>query len=218
MLHFTGRMSRPFNCFTGRNDESPTGDHCTSEDNTASDNTSIASIDNIEDIHSQFWPLADSEQQELCNELDLSWVGPVKHTYIGERLFGYPSSRKVIGGDGNCLFRALCYAITCSEQDHLRIRFLICQHIRLNNTYTGMNGLEYLEQSRMEQPSVYGTDVELRAATDMLSTDIYVFHRLGTQGLKWLRYSNTDRTGPGIYLDNRMGNGRDGHFDYVLGC
>ena len=81
-----------------------------------------------------------------------------------------------------------------------------------------MNGLEYLQQSRMERQFIYGTDMELMAAADMLAMEIYVFHRWGSQGLKWLLYSNTDRFGPGIYLDNRMGNGRDGHFDYVLGC
>ena len=183
----------------------------------ASDNISATSIGNDEDIRSQFWPLSDGEQQNLCNALNLSWVGPVRHIHIGERMFGPPSRRKVIAGDGNCLFRALCYAITGSEEEHLAIRFLLCEHIRLNNTYMGISGLEYLEQSKMEQPFVHGTDVELMATADMLSTDIYVFHRWGTQGRKWLRYSNEDRIGSAIYLDNRWGNGRDGHFDYVLG-
>ena len=204
--------------FVGCKDENTEENNLTPEDNPAPDNISIPSVDSNDDIHSQFWPLTDSERRTLCNELHLSWLGPVRHIRIGERLLGPPSRRKVIGGDGNCLFRALCYAITGSEQDHLTIRFLICQHIRLNKTYTGMNGLKYLEKSRMEKPMVNGTDMELMAAANMLATDIYVFHRWGSQGLKWLLYSNADRFGPGIYLDNRMGNGRDGHFDYVLGC
>ena len=204
--------------FVGCKDENTEEKYLTIEDNPAPYNISIASIDSNEDIHSWFWPLADSGRQKLCNKLNLNWLGPFRHVHVGDRLFGPPSKIKEIGGDGNCLFRALCYAITGSEQDHLTIRFLICQHIRLNKTYTGMNGLKYLVQSKMERPMVYGTEVELMAAADMLATDIYVFHQWGLQGLKWLRYSKTDRIGPGIYLDNRMGNGTDGHFDYVLGC
>ena len=207
-----------YNCFTGDDDERPVEQNFAPEDNTTSDNIATASVPSTEDINSPFRPLSTNEQLKLCDEFNLNWVGPVRYVRVGEILLGPPSRGKDIAGDGNCLFRALCYAITGSETDHSTIRFLICQHIRLNNTYVGMNGLEYLNQSKMEQLFIPGTDVELMAAADMLSTDIYVFHRWGTQGRKWLRYSNDDRIGPAIYLDNPWGNGRDGHFDYVLGC
>ena len=67
---------------------------------------------------------------------------------------------------------------------------------------------------------VYGTDVEIFSAAQVLSTDIYVYHRYGDNGLKWLYFPCVHGSGNwknAIYLDNRSGNGVNGHFNYVTG-
>lgn len=50
------------------------------------------------------------------------------YKYKGKTL-GEPTTTKQIGGDGNCLFRALSYWITGSEEDHKEIRNRITQVI-----------------------------------------------------------------------------------------
>ena len=35
---------------------------------------------------------------------------------------------KVMMGDGNCLFRSLFYVLTGSQDHHLAVRLLICNH------------------------------------------------------------------------------------------
>ena len=39
-----------------------------------------------------------------------------------------------VRGDGNCLFRALCYVITGSERQHFKLRSLIIEHLRSTDT------------------------------------------------------------------------------------
>ena len=80
--------------FVGCKDDNTEENDLTSED--VPDNISIASIDSNEEIHSRFFPLADSERQKLCKELHIKWFGPVRHTHVGGRLLGPPSRIKVI--------------------------------------------------------------------------------------------------------------------------
>ena len=72
----------------------------------------------------------------------------------------------------------------------------------------------------MKCAKVFGTDVEIIAAVQVLGTDIYVYHTYGSS-LKWLRFpckhSSGVQSGGAIYLDNRTRDGNTGHFDYVLG-
>ena len=81
-------------------------------------------------------------------------------------------------------------------------------------------GPSYLRQSGMQKDTVFGTDVEIFSAAQVLSTDIYVYHKYGTNGLKWLYFPCVHGSGSwknAIYLDNRTGNGVTGHFNYVTG-
>ena len=71
----------------------------------------------------------------------------------------------------------------------------------------------------MRKEIIFGTDVELFSAAQVLSTDIYVFHKYG-ESMKWLYFLCVHGSGNWkntIYLDNCTGNGITGHFDYVTG-
>ena len=102
------------------------------------------------------------------------------------------------------------------ETSHLYIRQLICEYISDVGTYTKEDPVKYLRELKMKCAKVFGTDVEIMAAAQVLGTDIYVYHTYGSS-LRWLRHSLGVQSGGAIYLDNRTGDGNTRHFDYVLG-
>lgn len=69
---------------------------------------------------SKSWQIIKSKQ------LKLKFVKSV-HTAVKRKYLGEPTATKDIEGDGNCLYRALCYSITGSENDHLLLRKLISE-------------------------------------------------------------------------------------------
>ena len=103
----------------------------------------------------------------------------VKHKFISEKTLCSPSCVKNIVGDGNCLFRALSYAIAGRQVYHKQIRKKIVQHMRAIELYIrphiNMNVDIYLSQTKIENEGVWGTDVELLTAASLLDTDIYVY-------------------------------------------
>ena len=72
----------------------------------------------------------------------------------------------------------------------------------------------------MKTNTTFATDVKIMAAAQVLGVDIYVYHMYG-KSLWWLRFPCKHQSGTsssnGIYLDNRYGNGKTGHFDFVTG-
>ena len=65
----------------------------------------------------------------ICSVLDLPLVA--KHKSLPEsKILEYPSKLYNIVCDGNCLFRALSYAITGRQVYHKQIRQKIVQHMR----------------------------------------------------------------------------------------
>ena len=123
-----------------------------------------------------------------------------------------------IKGDGNCFFLAMSVSVTGWEVGHLAIRKLVCDHINTVGPYTKhVEGKTYINQSKMKTPTVFTTDIEIMAAAQVFGTDIYVYHMYGNS-LKWLHFPCVHTSSSGsIYLDNRYGDGKTGHFDYVTG-
>ena len=82
-----------------------------------------------------------------------------------------------------------------------------------------MNGTvnEYLACTGMRNQHVWGTDVEIIAASSLLETDIYVYTKVGFL-YKWQRFSSSILSGypaknvGGLYLQNTSGV----HYDIVL--
>ena len=88
-----------------------------------------------------------------------------------------PSSVYRIVADGNCLFRAVSYVVSGSQEHHRMLRKLVvekmydmgCEFKRI----TGQNASEYVARTKMNEPGVWGTDVEILCA--LLKTPIFIF-------------------------------------------
>jgi len=104
-------------------------------------------------------------------------------------------SIKKIGGDGNCLFRAMSYIITGSEDQHFVIRSAITTHMltiphllnglgadgrenyleHYNGGYASVE--DYLEQTQMAINGTWGTDFEMCLLSHLLHTVIYSYNK-----------------------------------------
>lgn len=137
-----------------------------------------------------------------------------EYTSIGVPLVGKGKTIR-IKGDGNCFFRACAQVLTGHQTSHLRVRQLVVQYIRLHVE----GGTAYVNNSKMNQLGTYATDVEMDACAQVFKCDIFCYHKWGTQGLKWLKFPcrAKDKFSQSIYLDNRNGTGKDGHFEVVIG-
>jgi hypothetical protein len=169
-----------------------------------------------------FIPPTKDLQQSLCNTLNL----PLKceHEPCSNKNLGRPTKIHKIKGDGNCLFRALSYAITGSQGYHKEVRENVINHMKNIETLLlphmknkPLNS--YLDSSRMANTDSWGTDVEIIAASSLLSTDIYVDTKVGKGDIfKWQTFSESMQNGSepnntcAIYLQNTNGD----HYDIVL--
>ena len=171
-----------------------------------------------------FLSLLYSNRKAVCNRVSLILRKMnIPHSQVSEKLLTREPCVTKVKGDGNCLFQALCLAITRWETRHLKIRQLVCNHIHEVGPYNSKDatsGPGYLRKSKMHNDAVFGTDVEIFSAAQVLLTDIYVYHKYGSNGLQWLHFPCIHGSGSwknAIYLDNHTGNGVTGHFDYVTG-
>ena len=140
-----------------------------------------------------------------------------------------PDMRRVrkIKGDGNCMFRALSAVVTGSQDQHDAIRTKIVQHMRdiaprmlghikSNSGYNNCQSVdEYIQSSKMDNDSTWGTDVELLCFAHLSDTCVFSY---SVQSSNWNRYGphNVDRSIPvdvsakSIYLCHPPG-----HYDLV---
>ena len=196
----------------------------TCDDSPNSSDSDVAILDVKEGKSFKFLPLQYNNRKAICDRIALIIrKTEMGHSQVGESLDTREPRVTCVKGDGNCLFRALCVGVTGWETGHMKIRQLVCDHINDVGPYNSKDasdGPRYLSDSHMRKDAVYGTDVEIFSAAQVLSTDIYVYHRYGDNGLKWLYFPCVHGSGNwrnAIYLDNRSGNGVNGHFDYVTG-
>ena len=120
-------------------------------------------------------------------------------------------------GDGNCYLRCIEFVLTGSEDDHLRIRNFIIDHMRKLGSkleeYINSTVETYLDESNMNQNQIWATDAEIMG----LGIDVYLYTWNSKTGKEWLRYPSSftlvsPRTNDAIYLYHPNGN----HFDVVL--
>jgi len=73
----------------------------------------------------RYYPVDEEWQRQTCDLLGIQFVRPFWQQDGGSHviLTGPDSScsLKSIGGDGNCLFQALCYIISGSEDQHFEV-------------------------------------------------------------------------------------------------
>ena len=130
-----------------------------------------------------------------------------------------PSSVHRIVDDGNCLFRAVSYVVSGSQEHYGILRKLAvakmydmgCEFKRI----TGQNAADYVKQTRMNELGVWGTDVEIFILSGMLNTPIFVF-LVNENMISWIpHYPSLDASklieSECIYLQNK-----NCHFEVVL--
>ena len=82
----------------------------------------------------RYYPVDEEWQHNACNQLGLSFVRPFTCVPGGpDVVLTRPDdmSLKKIVGDGNCLFRSLCYITTGSQTQHFELRTaIVCPHVK----------------------------------------------------------------------------------------
>ena len=135
-------------------------------------------------------------QRQACKLLGIRFVRPFQRQDGGsDMILTRPDMRSLrsIGGDGNCLFRALCYIISGSEPQHGELRRAIVAHMRTipflvsgtgpdgNRNYLvtyddGYHNVDdYLARSDMAENVVWGGDFEMCILAHMLDAPIYSY-------------------------------------------
>ena len=147
----------------------------------------------------QFTPLDAEQRQATCKLMNLKNQKPgqelkyVNVSRVRDNIHpNPPKDIQRIQGDGYCLFRALCCAITGMQTGHKALCQIICDYLSQGTTYTGTDGKDYLANSQMQQDKKYRTDIELMAAAQVLDRDIFVYHKYGNTH-KWLCYASNVR-------------------------
>jgi len=186
------------------------------------DDDSIEIVDIQSTSGYTFNPLTIQQRKSICERTEIQYrEDDLNLSNFGELMGTRPPKVKTIKGDGNCFFRAISVGLTGWEVSHIKIRQLVCDHIQTYGTYTRQTeGKYYVNHNKMKKSGIYATDVEIMAAAQIFGVDIYVYHTYGGT-LKWLRFPCRHATGSAssnaIYLDNRYGDGKTGHFDFVVG-
>ena len=144
----------------------------------------------------------------------------VKHCLRPSKPLGKASKVIHILDDGNCLFRALPYAVSGRQVYHTQMRAQVInhmyhiEHFLLPHMNRSLNS--YLANSHMTRNGVSGTDIEIFSAASLLSTDIFVYTQFG-ETHKWLKFSRAMIDGKklvnscSIYLHHSNGF----HYDVV---
>ena len=143
-------------------------------------------------------------QRSKSDMLGLSFESVCRQPYnsVGKLLSGVePWEAEHIEGDGNCLFRCISKLITGSENSHLHLRFTISRFIASEGTRKlgwyfktkQMTPCKCLTTQRlMNRESIWGTDVEIYAASAILDADVYVansFYRTKESIIREVRWS-----------------------------
>ena len=144
----------------------------------------------------RYYPVDVEWQRRACEMLGIRFVRPFQRRDGGSHvILTRPDLRSLrsIGGDGNCLFRALCYIISGSEGQHEDLRSAIVAHMLSipelvcgtgpdgNRNYLvtyddGYSSVEdYLARSGMAESGVWGGDFEMCILAHLLHTPIYSF-------------------------------------------
>ncbi|CAG2237476.1 unnamed protein product [Mytilus edulis] len=161
--------------------------------NNINKNESDVEIVSATDMSYDFKPINTIAKKKLCLIVKI----PTKHIHkqITNTIFdmGPPSTTKSITGDGNCLFRAISYALSNRQEFYGNIRKAIVDHL-IRNAEMFKSFLqprfktvkEHIHSLQMKENNVWGTELEIIACADLLKTDIYTYYNDS-----WIKYSSS---------------------------
>ena len=145
----------------------------------------------------RYYPVDNEWQHNACRQLGLTFVRPFTCVPGGPDVVlrrPVTTSLKKIEGDGNCLFRSLCYIITGSQAQHYELRCAIVAHMlsiphllcglgsdgHRNYLYGYYDNVEsYLSLTNMAINGTWGTDTEMCVLSHVLNTVIYTYNSSG---------------------------------------
>ncbi|CAC5396519.1 unnamed protein product [Mytilus coruscus] len=133
------------------------------------------------DMFYDFKPLNTISKRKLCNIVKIPSKNMCKQINSNFYNIGPPTATKTITGDGNCLFRAISYALSNRQEYFGTIRKTIVDHL-MRNAEMFKSFLQprfktvddHIQTLRMEESNVWGTELEILACADLLKTDIYL--------------------------------------------
>ena len=165
----------------------------------------------------RYYPVDEEWQHNACETIGLQFKSLFVHSNGGpDVVLTRPDCRslKKIKGDGNCLFRALCFIITGSEDQHFALRTKIIEHMLcIPHMFEGygadgeMNCInlfhhptqyesvdDYIQRSRIDTDGVWGTNVEMACLAHILQAPVYCFDASQRRHI-WAAYfpTNVDR-------------------------
>ena len=170
-------------------------------------------------MHPTFAPLTVDVQRRLSDQLSIPFHVATSDMKSCETA-GQPDICHEIESDGNCFYRAISFAISNTESNHMEIRKYVCNFAiqKKSMMQSALRPLfdsveSYIRTSCMEQDGVWATEFEIMCSACLLHTDIYTF-----TGGKWLKHSaaqlaqNQEIVPYAIYLDHA----RECHYNVVL--
>ena len=124
----------------------------------------------------------------------------------GDKISGYSLLRPFLSkqvcqpvkvlSDKNCLFRAISVALTGNQAYHLQLRQVIAafeanEQLVLNGLHETINTSKFVDHIKsISQNGVWGTNVEMIAATTLFKMDVYVATDSYKPGVSvWLKYT-----------------------------
>ena len=166
-----------------------------------------------------FAPLTIDIQRRLCDQFSIPCHDAMTDVKSCETA-GQPEICHEIESDGNCFYRAISFAVSNTESNHMAIRKFVCDFAvqekammqsALRPQFDSVES--YIITSCMEQDGVWATEFEILCSACLFHTDIYTFSS-GT----WLRHSAAQLAQDkeilpyAIYLDHA----RECHYNVVL--
>ena len=142
-----------------------------------------------------FSPISEECRKHICKKFGIPYVyttESVPEIYGGTfHIEREPTKRIKVIGDGNCLFRAVSHAVTGSQDHHKLLRQLTVEQMpkrgKTFRQFSDKDAKDYLNQSKMDQVSVWRTEVELFTLASLLELSIFVFLHVGQKN-KWIPY------------------------------
>ncbi|KAK3105150.1 hypothetical protein FSP39_018213 [Pinctada imbricata] len=194
--------------------------HCRSEYVSDDDDAAAIYLFKEESIKPNFKLLCKGTQRQICSKLHIKYENTKVHSNRLIKNAEKPKTWHRVMADGNCFFRALSFALSNTEENHIKLRELVCEHaLSQPDVFTSIlragheSILCYLEKTKMREDCVWATEFEIYVASSLLDCTIYTFSK-GT----WIKFAMptaNERNIPDkhkIYLDHVNGL----HYDVVL--